>query len=221
MSNKPILELETLNKEYDVTLTRYNKAMRDYIQMTQAANESTTTQCAANYGTTDPCCGNEGRPSVAPQYVCQSGTPVCKGYVYGSQWGTCGVNTTKEKRLLKLIGQLNDKLTEIANEVDDMEADLQPEMNKDLLKSKKQTKTLNANLKELNVEKIKIKRELDKLNELDAENNQGGLIVTSNYWTYITLIIIMLICILGIVALGAFSNKTGTQAGGKFLKRTR
>lgn len=221
MSNEPILELETLNKEYDITLNRYNRAMSDYIQMTQAANETTTTQCAAHYGTTDPCCGNEGTGSVAPQYVCQAGAPSCSGYVYGSKWGTCGVDKAKEKQLLTLIEQLNEKLTELSNNVSTIETNLEPQLKKTLMNSKKENDDLNANLEELHFEKNKIKRALTKLNELNVANDQSDLNTTSNYWMYIIFIIIMIICILGIVSLGVFSNKNSPQMGGKFLRRTR
>ena len=216
MSDNPILELETLNKEYDITLHRYNKAMSDFIQM----NKTTTPRCAADYGKTKPCCGNP-RGNVNRKYICQSGAPTCKGYVAGSQWGTCHPNKRKEKHLLILIEQLNDKLTDLANQVDAIETGLEPEMSQSLMNVKKEGAYLNANLKELHFERDKIKRALAELNELDEETDQTDLNVTSNYWIYVLFIIIMLICILGIVSLSASSNKNSLQMGGKFLRRMR
>ena len=228
MSDNSILELETLNKEYDITLHRYNKVMNDFIQMTQAENESSTTQCSADYGKTKPCCGNPADEVEAkypwdldPQHICQSGAPICKDYIAGSQWGTCHPNKRKEKHLLILIEQLNDKLTDLANQVDSIEADLEPDMIKSFIKTKKESVHLNANLKELHFERKKIKHALAQLNELNEETDHTDLNASSNYWGYVLLIIIMLICILGIVALGAFSKKTTPQLGGKFLRRTR
>ena len=221
MSDKSILELETLNKEYDITLHRYNKVMNDFIQM----NKTTVPQCAADYGTTEPCCGNSlygnDGGNVSSEYVCQSNAPTCKDYVYGVQWGTCHPNKRKEKHLLMLIEQLNDKLTDLANQVDSIEADLEPDMIKSFIKTKKESAHLNANLKELHFERKKIKHALAQLNELNEETDHTDLNASSNYWGYVLLIIIMLICILGIVALGAFSKKTTPQLGGKFLRRTR
>ena len=228
MSDNSVLKLETLNKEYDLTLNRYNRAMRDFIQMTRAANESTTTQCSAHYGKTKPCCGNSLEDVEAKypwdldaQHICQSGAPICKDYIPGSQWGTCHPNKRKEKLLLTLIEQLNDKLTDLANQVDGIESGLETEMKKNFFKTKKESKDLNHNLKELHREKQKIKHALVKLNELNEETTQTDLSTTANYWMYMVFIIIMIVCILGIVATGAFLKKNSPQMGGKFLRRTR
>merc|ERR1719456_106974 len=53
---------------------------------------TTMTGCAASYGAAvgDPsCCGQPGPISDA-SHVCGADAPICTGYVYNQQWGTCG-----------------------------------------------------------------------------------------------------------------------------------
>ena len=44
--------------------------------------------CAADYNSTEPCCDQPGT-NIGTQWQCPSSLPICKGYKWNVNWGTC------------------------------------------------------------------------------------------------------------------------------------
>jgi hypothetical protein len=81
---------------------------------------------------------------------------------------------------------------------------------------------LKKHLEELNAERHKIKKSLNDINDLNAEETQGDIMVTSHYYFYIILLIFAVLCVvgLGLMVVGKSSKSNTTQMGGfKFFKK--
>lgn len=273
--NNFILELETLNKEYDLTLKQYNKAMSDYLELTKktindssAGSSSSYIGCYGDTGTRamvntsnnqylsmDTCkqyaidggyayyadqnagYDNNGKPigwcaasndlSQAQQYgtstACQT---LSDGIIHGGGWANAIYATTnkyekKEKILLKQIDKLNNKLSQLSHNIINIDEQMDPIYKQTIHEGRIGNKKLKINLEELNVEKDKIHKLLDSMNDLNEEQNQGEIMVTTSYYSYIIFFIITILCVVGVVVLGTYIkiNNNTTQMGGIKLNK--
>jgi hypothetical protein len=274
-NNNPILEVETLNKEYNLTLKQYNKAMSDYLELTKktindTAGSSgsyigcygdTSTRAMPNtsnnqylsmsnckqlaidggysyYADQNAGYDSNGNPigwcaasndlSQAKQYgtstACQS---LSDGITHGGAWANAIYATNKydkqEKILLKEIDNLNNKLSQLANNIITIDEKIDPAYKKSVEEGRISNLQLKKHLEELNTERNKIKQSLNAMNDLNAEENEGDIMVTSHYYFYILLLIFAVLCVvgLGLMVVGKSSkSNTTTQMGGfKFFKK--
>lgn len=182
-NNNPILEVETLNKEYNLTLKQYNKAMSDYLELTK----KTINDAAGSSGSYIGCFGDTGTRAMTNtsnnQYLSMSnckqlaidggyayyadqnagydsngnpigwcaasnnlseakqyGTSTCQtlsdGIIDGAGWSNAIYVTNRyekqEKILLKEIDKLNNKLTELANNIINIDDKMDPAYKKSI-----------------------------------------------------------------------------------------
>lgn len=216
-SNNSILELETLNKEYNLTLKQYNKAMNDYLELTkqtintQQPQPTTEQQCYAMGGSSFASCSTSGL-----NYCCGvcNGTGNCESNSGLLNCACTNIYEKQEQELLKHIEKLNDKLSQLSNNIIHIDEKIDPEYKKTIIEEHIGGDILQINLEELTIEKEKIKQLLRSMNDLNEEQNQGELIVTSNYYSYILFLLITLLCVVGVVVVGSYITNNNTQVGG-------
>ena len=128
-NNNPILEVETLNKEYNLTLKKYNKAMSDYLELTkktintQQPQPKNQQECTAMGGSSFASCSSSGL-----NYCCGvcNGTGTCSSNSGLLNCACTNVYADQEKQLLKQIRKLNNKLTQLANNIINIDEQMDP-----------------------------------------------------------------------------------------------
>jgi prefoldin subunit 5 len=273
--NSSILELETLNKEYQLTLKQYNKATSDYLELTKktindtAGSSSsyigcygdTSTRAMPNtsnnqYLSMNTCkqlaieggyayyadqnagydssnnpigwCAASNDLSQAKQYgtstACQT---LSDNIIHGGAWANAiyatNVYADQEKQLLTEIDKLNNKLSQLASNIITIDEQTVPTYNKTIEDGRISNIQLKKHLEELNAERDKIKKSLDVMNDLNTEENDGDITVTSNYYIYIIFLIFTVLCVVGlglmVVSSSSKSTSTGQMGGFKFFKK--
>lgn len=211
--NNSILELETLNKEYDLTLKQYNKAMSDYLELTkntintQQPKPKTEQECTFMGGKSFAVCASNDT-KYCPD-VC-TGIATCNSD--SKLYNNACINTNKkqEKILLEQIDRLNYELSEIANNIIAIDERIDSKYKSaELNEGRIGNEQLKSNLAELHIEKQKIEKSLAAIENLEQEEHQGELVVTSNYYNYIMYLIIAVLCVLFLFMLGIFNDNAG------------
>ena len=216
MADNSSLQLETLNKQYDLILKQYNKATNDYLQLTKQVIKTqpqpkTEKQCTDMGGSSFASCSDSGQTYCCG--VC-GGTSECSSNS-GLEYCACTNNYAKQEEfLLKLVSKLNDALTSVGNQITGMNQQLAPELRKSLIKAHIGEEKLKIDLTELNIEKDKINTLLKSIGDLNTSHTDSSIQVDSFYYGYIVFIIITLLCILGVVMLGSLMKKNNVQKGG-------
>lgn len=211
-----ILNLETLIKEYDILLIQYNQVQNDYIHYLQNQNINprlVTIKNSAFWGKSGISSSNikDMNTCVA---LC-SNTPGCSGATFNKTNGSennCWLRSgegmviagsedqyaiiPESINYLLTLEQLNLKLKDVNNKI------LQIfQSNDTLFKNIDKTRIekyqlLKQNYKYLELQRLKILNELKKYNNLEEQYNQSQLIVQKNYYNYILLLFILILCFL-------------------------
>jgi hypothetical protein len=193
---------------------------------------------------------NTSASSVEDCQALCSNTSGCTGATFNSDKGACLIrsgegdlsNGTKNDYaimvegpgLLKLSKHLNNKLTQINNQISNIVGD-GTEMNNQSLERKQKTHDLVANAKKLDMERDKIKKFIDEYQDLDEAEVEGSLMTNSNYYSFLLLLIlaiVFVICLIMFLPSSAKSSSSGTtpspatpsgiapaQTGGSILKK--
>ena len=224
-NNSAILNLESLTKEYDTTLIQYNQVQSDYINYLQKNPSSTQIENAGTNSNlvslpNSTFWGTNGilTTSVSSVDECSalcSKTPKCSGATYNvtnnsqnncfltSGDGTIVTGTSRQyaiipegKKYLKTLEKLNIQLINFSNEIMKI---LKTNKNVFLEQDTKRFEKyalLQENYAKLEIERRNILEQLLKYQTIEEKQNQGQLIVTSNYYNYVLLLIIALICVI-------------------------
>jgi hypothetical protein len=223
-NDSAILNLESLTKQYDTTLIQYNQVQSDYINVlesqkssSQVENSGTTSNLVSIpnstfWGTKGISSSNVS--SVSDCSALCSKTPGCSGATYNvtnnnqnNCWLTSGDGSiitgttdqfaiiTQDKKYLKTLEQLNIQLINFSDQIMEilktnknvfLEQDEERFSKYDLLKE---------NYEKLEEERKNILEQLLKYQTIEEKQNQGELIVTRNYYNYVLLLVIALICV--------------------------
>jgi hypothetical protein len=144
------------------------------------------------------------------QALC-SNTPGCSGATYNQTTTLCSLRkgdanivagsptdysiVPKAKSLLKIVQGINEKLTQVNEKIQKLSQTAEKEFNKD----SGQRSTYNTNLinqyKNLVGERTKIQRMLNEYQTLDEQQIEGSIHITQNYYSFILLMIIVLLVI--------------------------
>jgi NADH:ubiquinone oxidoreductase subunit 3 (subunit A) len=225
-NNSPILNLESLTKQYDTLLIQYNQVQTDYINYLQknpstiqagstttqvnqeltsipnntfwgtsgisSSNVSTVEQCAALCSSTPGCSGATYNDTKTTQNNCwlRSGNgPIVSGTT--NQYAII----TQSKEYLLTLQTLNSQLISVNIQIIQL-----MQNNKTIFLSEDDDKNSKYNVLVQNNSKLEEERndilvQLGQFQSINEKQSQGELIVTKNYYNYILLLIVVLICV--------------------------
>jgi hypothetical protein len=235
--NSIALNLETLNSEYKNLLNSYQQASIDYINYLQ--QQSTNPCDRSNAGSN--CFGiipNQAfwgvsgisQTSLASPEQCASAcaaTAECSGATFtpanascilrrgeGSVFPTEGsfAIVSKGKQLLQILDNINSRLTGINQQITSI-LDQGKKFNNEQLSpvADTQQQDLLNNYYYLVQERVKIRKMLKNYQETEREIDEGNIVVTKNYYTYILLFCLAIVVVFIIIKLSLPTNK---QSGG-------
>jgi hypothetical protein len=237
-----VLSLETLSKEYDTVLIKYNQAQKDYIdyiniQSTEPNYNINSEPLTAIKGTTFWGSEklNEGKATSIEQCKAMcSADASCSGATYNPDKAYCwtrkgegSINTSipndyaiipENLKYLKVIQGLSEQLTSINNKILKTINKGEPLYSEQDIKRKQQTVILNENYKKLMKEREKVEKTIKKYQDLIETQNQGELFINKNYTTYIFLILVILIAIFLFIKF--LPNTPTIQQGGSLKNNT-
>jgi hypothetical protein len=121
-------------------------------------------------------------------------------------------------KYLKIIQGLSEKLTNINQKILQIINQGEPLYTKQDLQRKQQTMILNQNYKKLTEEREKVEKTIKKYQDLNKAQNEGEIVITKNYSTFIAGILIFLIIICLFIKMlpntaAAAANATVQQGG--------
>uniref|UniRef100_A0A6C0AQR2 Apple domain-containing protein n=1 Tax=viral metagenome TaxID=1070528 RepID=A0A6C0AQR2_9ZZZZ len=238
--NSIALNLETLNSEYKNLLNTYQQASIDYVnylqqQSTNPCNRSNSAdanclaiiqnqafwgvsgisqtmvsspeQCASACAATAECSGATFNPANN-SCILRRGD----GSVFPTQ-GTYAI-VSKGKKLLQILDNTNNRLTEINQRIISL-LDRGQKINNEQLSptADAQQQDLLNNYYYLIKERVKIRKMLKNYQETEREIDEGNIVVTKNYYTYILLFCLAIVVVFIIIKLSLPTNKQ--YGGGK------
>jgi NADH:ubiquinone oxidoreductase subunit 3 (subunit A) len=214
------LDLETLTKKYDNLLIQFNQAQIDYdnylnqVKNLPVTNKDLTTVASAvvvgtdvknmKVDTLEKCialCSNDNKCKSATFNPLDYVEPQCLlNYAEGNLIGATDNNSAiipKEKELVLIIKSLNSQLTDTNEKILEILQTIKTDSNKykDMYdERKKQFRLLQNNYKRLTLDRIKIKDKINEFETLDEIQNYSNLDTNKNYYRFIVLFIIFIIC---------------------------
>ena len=223
-NNSIILNLESLIKSYDTLLIQYNQVQTDYINHLQlqinSASGSQNINLSNIKGSTF--WGTSGLTSTNTSSVEQcsalcSNTPGCSGATFSLLGGNnnqtnCWLRSgdgiiiagnadqyaivTQNKQYLLTMNNLNTQLVDVNGKIMQIFQE-----NNNIFTEQHDERSIKYNLLKQNYdilerERINILDKLSQFQSIDEKQNQSTLIVDKNYYNYILLLFIVLICII-------------------------
>jgi hypothetical protein len=222
-----ILNLETLNKQYDKVLLEYRNAVTNYINFLQqdvSSNGGPQISTAQGYIYTGTILSQSTSSSLQSCQASCANTPGCTGATYkNSDNKKCILNSgeikltsgtendyaiiKQGKDLLLIVQQKNDLLININKKIDDeMKNSGKPLYNELKQTQDSQSDDLNSQFNTLTDEKRNIDKLLKQYETLDQKQQNTNISVDSNYSMYFSLIILALIIIFALMFFSAPSK---------------
>ena len=214
-----LINIETLQKEYDVILRKYQEAVNNYISTLETSSTETTSNTnkfvalkgktwwgenKLTEGTVDT--QEECEAMCAESKDCSGATfnPV-KRYCWtrkGDGSITAGEEddyalVPKQKQALTIMKQLNEKLMSINEQISTNINKINPEVQQQKTELDKKREELNGSYDTLLGQKADIETQLNEYNSIQEENDNQIIYVTQQeasmkFWTIITVIIILI-----------------------------
>lgn len=156
-------------------------------------NASATLQeCQASCESTNGCTGatfNKGNDDE-PMCLLRSGN----GIVSSADENSYAI-LPKEKQLLLIVQNINKQLTDINKEIQTISSNNTPLLNSQTNTRIGKSKELMNQFQQLIKEKTKINSMVSEFDKLDQVQNEGTLIITKNYYSFILLLLLAVIFI--------------------------
>ena len=239
-NNSNILHLESLVKQYDTLLIQYTQVQTDYINFlkvnvtTNQTNSSTNSKLVSIKGSTFWGTSGISSSNVSSVGQCSalcSSTSGCTGATYNSNSGTqnncflrsgdgdviAGTNSQyaivpQNKEYLLTLQNLNAQLMQVNSEISNFIQTNSPVFSTQNNDRLEQYKLLQQNFEQLEQERIKIATELLQFQSLNEIQGQSELTVTKNYYNYVLLLFLVIICIFCVGRIVINNNNDKTEA---------
>lgn len=235
-NNSVVLSLESLNTEYKNLLTQYKQAISNYIDyLKQEGNEPNnqdmiSINSAAFWGTSS-LSQNNSQTLEECKASCTN-TPGCSGATYNLTNGQskCMLRSgdanivsgssndvaivPKGKQLLQIVKNINDKLTQVNEEIQKLSPMVETKLNSQFKESSGTNNNLINQYKSLVEERYKIKMLLQEYQTLDEQQVEGNIHISQNYYSFILLMIIVILVVFLLYKLSVQSHPTFVQTGG-------
>jgi len=212
-----ILSLETLTKEYDTVLIKYNQAQKDYINYLKPKTTNNGLE-------PDPLIYIKGKKFDGTSTISEgasdsiekckamcSSNSSCTGATYNLDKAYCSIKSgegpisagtendyaivPENLKYLQIIQDLTERLTDINQEIIITLNKGEPLYSEQEIQRQQQNIILNKNYEELIKEREKVEGTIKKYKDLDKKQNETNIFVSQKYLIYIFLIIIILIIV--------------------------
>lgn len=247
-----VLNLETLKARYNTILLQYQQASADYTNYLKQTSKNTssrdfTTIQGNAYWGTGPLANNTNQNNINSvskcEAICQKNSS-CSGATYTSNANgspACFLRSGEGQVVpaaandsaivplglyyLNTLQNLNAQLAETNNQILIIIKNKgQPLYSQQVSEREIQTSDLEKNYNHLISEREKIEGIIQDYQDLDEAQNNGELVITQNYYTYILLIFVAILCVYILIKISASasqsSNTSGFQQGGSLSKKT-
>ena len=121
-------------------------------------------------------------------------------------------------KYLIIIQGLSEKLTSINQKILTTINKGEPLYSQQDIQRKQQTQVLNENYKKLTKERERVEKTIKKYQDLNSAHNQGEIVITKNYSTFIALVIVFLIIVC--IFIKFLPNTPTVQQGGSLKNNT-
>jgi len=231
--NNTILNLETLNSEYNIILKKYEQILSDYsnfLQEQQTPEPLISITGQAFWGT--KALSTTTSPNVTECKALCSSTTNCSGATYTSNTNQCWLRTgtgtpipaadtsyaiiTQNMEYLLTLQYLNQRLTTINDNI--LKAIEQGQPLYDEQNKNKQIKkyTLQNNFAKLNEERESIDKTIKEFQNLNEAQIESNLSVNQNYYSYIFLLFFAIFIIIMLIKFVP-SDASNVKYGGGIL----
>lgn len=207
-----IIKVETLQKEYEVTLQQYQEASNNYVNTLDTLDKNTF---VALKGRT--WWGSSGlkEGTVANQTECETmcaSDTKCTGATFNPVKKYCWTRSgdgkvspgedndyallTKQKGALELTNSLNAKLISINKEITTLLKDMNPQVTEQKQEINNKQKQLDKSYQKLLENKLDMEKQLHEYHSIDKENDKQSLFVSQKntlmrFWVLITCLVLM------------------------------
>jgi|694.fasta_scaffold32677_3 hypothetical protein len=218
------IQLQNLSNQYNMLISQYQNTYKKYIVVINSDNKTfKTVDNSAFYGEKQINTLNNTNVKNC-QSACSSNSS-CSGATFNTLSNKCSLNSgsgnvvqaQKSKAIIKEamyysyeLQKLNAKLLDINKQMINISNSNYSKFQKTQQQNIEKENTMNNNYKTLSDERIQIDKMIIEYDTLNSALDNGNIIVTSNYYSYIAL---LFIAILLIFLLLNFSF-TGSQSGG-------
>jgi len=215
-----LIKVETLQKEYEVTLQQYQEAGKNYINALQnGENTNTTNTNTPNYtalkGRTWWGTGGVSEGAVSTQQECETmcaNSEKCSGAVFNPVkkycWARTGTSSITvgtdddyaliptQKVALIIMKNLNDKLLSLNTQITIEMSNINPEVSQQLQNKNIKQQQLHNSYQTLLEQKLVMERQLQEYNSINEENENQTLYVNQQtmsmrIWVLIACIVIL------------------------------
>ena len=209
-----LIKVETLQKEYEVTLQQYQESGKNYI--TSLQTNSSTNVFTALKGRTGwgPKGLSEG--TVESQEECENmcaNSSECSGATFNPVKRYCWTRSgeadisignddtyaliTQQKAALSVMKYLNDKLLDLNKQISEQLQNINPEVRKQYEEKNQKQQELNESYNKLLEQKIELDKQLQEYYSIDQEEGNQYIYVNQQnvsfrFWVLITCLILLI-----------------------------
>jgi len=215
---KALINVEALQKEYEITLQQYQEAVKNYVNTLQTNNtaSNTNTNFAALQGRT--WWGTKGLKEGQVNSVSEcenmcAESDACSGATFNEVKRYCwtragdgnlsvGMNNDyallpQQKSDLIIMKSLNDKLLSLNQEISKEIIIIQPQVEAQDVKKNVKQKQLTATYNKLLEQKIEMEKQLQEYYSVDEDNQQQSLFVSQQnlsyrFWVLLTILVVII-----------------------------
>jgi len=219
-------QIENLSNEFNMLISDYQDTYQNYINAINSDNKNLKT--IDNFSFTGKHINTLNNSSLSNcEELCLSNTK-CSGATFNNNSQSCIlssspgslVNTPQSTAIVQeaifysyKLQELNTKLTDINKQIMDINNSNSNSNALQVEEKEKQNKAINYNYEILANERNEIEKMIREQETLNAANNDGEINVSSNYYVYISLLIITVLLIFLLIN---FSLPNQQRGGGKF-----
>jgi len=218
------IQLQNLSNEFNTLISQYQDTYQKYIDVINSDNKTfITVDNTAFYG--EKQINTLSNTELTNCEASCSSNSSCSGATFNTTSNNCTLssgsgNVVQEQNSKAIVKEamyysyqlqnLNAKLIDINQQMMNTSSKNYNEFQKSQQQTIEQENTMNNNYQNLSVERIQIEKMIREYETLSRALENGNIVVTSNYYSYIAL---FLIAILLILLFFKFSF-TGSQSGG-------
>lgn len=212
-----LIKVETLQKEYEVTLQQYQEAGKNYITSLQTSpNYPNTSNFTALKGRTWWGTAGLSEGSVNTQEECENmcaNSDKCSGATFnpvkrycwirtGDNGITAGLDTdyalvTKQKAALSVMKYLNERLLTLNKQISNELQKINPEVRQQYEEKNQKQQELNVSYNKLLEQKIELDKQLQEYYSIDQEENNQSIYVNQQnvsfrIWVLVTALVLLI-----------------------------
>jgi hypothetical protein len=211
-----LIKVETLQKEYEVTLQQYQEAGKTYITSLQTGSSNSQTVFTALKGRTWWGTNSLSEGVANTQKECENmcaNSTTCSGATFNPVKKYCWTRTgenglsvgtdndyaliTQQKAELSAMKYLNERLLELNNQITDELQKINPQVQKQTAEKNQKYQELNTSYSQLLEQKIELDNQLQEYNSIEQEESNQYLYVNQQnislrFWTLITCLVLLI-----------------------------